>query len=176
MQVFYPEHYNGVFAACPDPVDFRGFTNVNIYADKNAFYLDGPHIRVEQPCERDYLGHTLTTTKAPNQYELALGSHARSGEQFDIWQAVFGPVGKDGYPQPIFNKETGEIDSAVAAYWKEHFDLSAILQKNWATLGPKLAGKIHVYVGSADTYFLNDGVYYLEDVLRPRRILPTAAK
>ncbi len=165
VQVFYPEHYNGVFAACPDPVDFRGFTNINIYADKNAFYLDGPHMRVEQPGERDYLGHALTTTKALNQYELALGSHARSGEQFDIWQAVFGPVGKDGYPQPIFDKETGEIDSATAAYWKEHFDLSAILQKNWATLGSKLEGKIHVYVGSADTYFLNDGVYYLEDVL-----------
>jgi hypothetical protein len=165
VQVFYPDHYNGAFVACPDPVDFRGFTNINLYQDKNAFFIDGPHMRVEQPGERDYLGRTLTTTKQINQYELALGSHARSGEQFDIWQAVYGPVGKDGYPQPIFNKETGEIDPATAAYWKEHYDLSAILQKNWATLGPKLEGKIHVYVGSADTYFLNDGVYYLEDVL-----------
>ena len=165
VQVFYPDHYNGAFVACPDPVDFRGFTDVNLYQDKNAFFIDGPHMRVEQPGERDYLGRTLSSTKQINQYELALGSHARSGEQFDIWQAVYGPVGKDGYPQPIFNKETGEIDPATAAYWKEHFDLSAILQKNWATLGPKLEGKIHVYVGSADTYFLNDGVYYLEDVL-----------
>jgi hypothetical protein len=165
VQVFYPDHYNGAFVACPDPVDFRGFSNVNLYADKNAFYLEGPHMRVEQSGERDYLGHTLTTTKTVNQYELALGSHARSGEQYDIWQAVYGPVGKDGYPQPIFNKETGEIDPVTAAYWREHFDLSAILQRNWATLGPKLEGKIHVYVGSADTYFLNDGVYYLEDVL-----------
>ena len=165
VQVFYPDHYNGAFVACPDPVDFRGFTNINLYQDKNAFFIDGPHMRVEQPGERDYLGRTLTSTKQINQYELALGSHARSGEQFDIWQAVYGPVGKDGYPQPIFNKETGEIDPATAAYWKEHYDLSAILQKNWVTLGPKLEGKIHVYVGSADTYFLNDGVYYLEDVL-----------
>jgi len=75
-------------------------------------------------------------------------------------------VGQDGYPQPIFNKETGEIDPATAAYWKEHFDLSAIVAKKWATLGPQLEGKIHVYVGSADTYFLNDAVYYLEDVLK----------
>jgi Putative esterase len=165
VQVFYPDHYNGAFVACPDPVDFRGFTNINLYQDKNVFFIDGPHMSVEQPGERDYLGRTLTTTKQINQYELALGSHARSGEQFDIWQAVYGPVGKDGYPQPIFNKETGEIDPATAAYWKEHYDLSAILQKNWVTLGPKLEGKIHVYVGSADTYFLNDGVYYLEDVL-----------
>jgi hypothetical protein len=165
VQMFYPDHYNGAFVACPDPVDFRAFTNINLYSDKNMFFIAGPHMRVEQPGERDYLGRTLTTTKQINQYELALGSHGRSGEQFDIWQAVYGPVGKDGYPQTIFDKETGEIDPATAAYWKEHYDLSAILQKNWATLGPKLAGKIHLYVGSADTYFLNDAVYYLEDVL-----------
>jgi hypothetical protein len=166
VQVFYPDHYNGIFAACPDPVDFRAFTNINLYADKNAFYLEGPHMRVEQPGERDYLGHTLISTRGINQYELALGSHGRSGEQFDIWQAVYGPVGNDGYPQPIFDKETGEIDPATARYWKEHFDLSAILAKRWIMLGQKLAGKIHVYVGSADTYFLNDAVYYLEDVLK----------
>src|SRR5215469_553157 len=166
VQVFYPDHYNGIFAACPDPVDFRAFTNINLYVDKNAFYLEGPHMRVDQPGERDYLGHTLISTRGINQYELALGSHGRSGEKFDIWQAVYGPVGNDGYPQPIFDKETGEIDPATARYWKEHFDLSAILAKQWTMLGPKLEGKIHVYVGSADTYFLNDAVYYLEDVLK----------
>jgi len=166
VQVFYPDHYNGAFVACPDPVDFRGFTNINLYEDKNAFYIEGPHLRVEQPAMRDYLGRTLATTRAVNQYELAIGSHARSGEQFDIWQAVFGPAGKDGYPQAIFDKETGAIDPATAAYWKEHFDLSAILAKNWSALGPKLEGKLHIYVGSADTFFLNDAVYYLEDVLK----------
>lgn len=101
-----------------------------------------------------------------NQYELALGSHARSGEQFDIWQAVYSPVGKDGYPQPILDKETGEIDHAVASYWREHYDLTAILKRDWATLGPKLQGKLYVYVGTADTYFLNDAVYLLEDFLK----------
>src|SRR6202453_4717224 len=95
VQIFYPDHYNGAFVACPDPVDFRGFTNINLYSDKNMFFIDGPHMRVEQPGERDYLGRTLTTTRQINQYELALGSHGRSGEQFDIWQAVYGPVGKD---------------------------------------------------------------------------------
>ena len=172
VRIFYPDHYNGAFVACPDPVDFRAFTNINLYSDKNMFFMDGPHMRVEQPGERDYLGRTLTTTKQINQYELALGSHGRSGEQFDIWQAVYGPVGKDGYPQTIFNKETGEIDPTTAAYWKEHYDLSAILQKNWASLGPMLEGKIHVYVGSADTYFLNDAVYYLEEVLNAAKNPP----
>jgi hypothetical protein len=166
VQVFYPDHYNGAFVACPDPVDFRAYMTVNLYDDKNAFYIAGPHTRVEQPAIRDYLGRIYGTVQGANQYELALGSHARSGEQFDIWQAVFGPAASDGYPKPIFDKETGVIDASVAAYWKEHYDLSAIMLRDWATLGPKLQGKLHIYVGSADTYFLTDAVYYLEDFLK----------
>ena len=110
----------------------------NLYDDKNAFYMEGAHARIPQPAMRDYLGRTFITMQGVNQYELALGSHARSGEQFDIWQAVFGPVGVDGYPKPIFNKQTGDIDKSVAAYSKEHYDLSAILQRDWQTLGTKL--------------------------------------
>src|SRR3984885_3958626 len=166
VQMFYPDHYNGAFIACPDPIDFRAYTHVNIYKDKNAFFIQGPHTEVAQPGYRDYLGHTIATTQSSNQYELALGSHARSGEQFDIWQAVYGPVGPDGYPVQIFNKETGEIYPDVAAYWKEHYDLRYILEKNWPTLGPKLQGKLHIYCGSADTYFLNDAVYLMEDFLK----------
>jgi hypothetical protein len=166
VQMFYPEHYNGAFIACPDPVDFRSFVTANLYKDKNAFYMQGAHSDIPQPGMRDYLGRTLITMQGVNQYELALGSRGRSGEQFDIWQAVYGPVGSDGYPKQIFDKETGVIDPAVAAYWKEHYDLSAILQRDWATLGPKLQGKLNVYVGSADTYFLTDAVYYLEDFLK----------
>jgi Putative esterase len=166
VQVFYPDHYNGAFAACPDPVDFHEFTNINLYEDENAFFLVGAHKRVPQPAMRDYLGRTLVTTEDNNAYELVLGDHGRSGEQFDIWQAVYGPVGDDGYPKPIFDKVTGEIDHSVAEYWRKHYDLTAILERDWATLGPKLEGKIHVYVGSDDTYFLNDAVYRLEDFLK----------
>jgi Putative esterase len=166
VQLFYPDHYNGAFIACPDPVDFRAYTTTNIYDDKNAFVIQGPHTGQLRPGVRNYLGETLGTIKSMNQLELVLGSHARSGEQFDIWQAVFGPAGEDGYPKPIFDKATGEIDRSVAAYWKEHYDLTAILQREWSTLGPKVQGKLHVYVGSADTYFLNNAVYYLEDFLK----------
>jgi hypothetical protein len=137
VQVFYPDHYNGAFAACPDPIDFHAYETVNLYDDKNAFYTLGPHMRVAQPAARDYLGHTFITVKDANAYELALGDHARSGEQYDIWQAVFGPVGPDGYPKPIFDKVTGEIDHSVAEYWRQHYDLEAILERNWATLGPQ---------------------------------------
>jgi len=173
VQVFYPEHYNGAFAACPDPIDFHAYTNIDIYHDKNAFFLEGANKRVPQPAMRDYLGHTLITTEDNNAYELALGDHGRSGEQFDIWQAVFGPMGADGYPQPIFDKVTGEIDHKVAEYWREHYDLEAILERDWAKLGPELAGKIHIYVGSDDTYFLNDAVYLMEDFLKSAKNPPS---
>ena len=166
VQIFYPDEYNGAFAACPDPIDFRAMTNINIYEDKNAFYAEGPHTRTEQPGMRDYLGRTLATTRSINQYELALGSHGRSGEQFDIWNAVYGPVGPDGYPKPVFDKETGVIDREVAQYWRDHYDLSAILKRDWARLGPKVNGKLHVPVGTADSYFLTDAVYFFEEMVK----------
>jgi hypothetical protein len=166
VQIFYPDHYNGAFGACPDPVDFRSFELIDLYHDKNAFYLEGAHKRVPQPAIRDYLGHSIMTLEENNAYELALGSKGRSGEQFDIWQAVYSPIGDDGYPKPIFDKRTGVIDHDVAAYWQDHYDLRAILEKNWSTLGPKLRGKLHLYCGSADTYFLNDAVYKMEDFLK----------
>jgi len=176
VQIFYPDHYNGAFAACPDPIDFHAYTNVNLYEDENAFFLKGAHKQVAQPSMRDYLGHTLITTREANAYELALGDHGRSGEQFDIWQAVFGPVGADGYPQPIFDKMTGQIDHRVADYWRQHYDLEAILERDWAKLGPELAGKIHIYVGSDDTYFLNDAVYRMEDFLNSTTNPPYAGE
>ncbi len=89
VQMFYPDHYNGAFAACPDPVDFRAFTTINIYKDSNAYFLQGAHKTVEQPGMRDYLGHVTATTRDVNYYERALGDNGRSGEQFDIWQAVY---------------------------------------------------------------------------------------
>ncbi|HXP88124.1 MAG TPA: hypothetical protein VN841_25565 [Bryobacteraceae bacterium] len=166
VQTFYPDDYNGAFVACPDPVDFRAYTVVDLYKDKNAYYLEGAHKRIAQPGMRDYLGHVTATLEDANYMELALGSKGRSGEQFDIWQAVYSPVGSDGYPAPIFDKVTGEIHPQIAAYWKEHYDLRNILERDWTELGPKLRGKLHIYVGSADTYFLNDAVYYLEDFLK----------
>ncbi len=166
VQTFYPDHYNGAFVACPDPVDFRAYTVIDLYNDKNAYYREGAHRRMIQPAMRDYLGHILITAQEANQYELALGTRGRSGEQFDIWQAVYSPVGDDGYPKPIFDKESGDIDHTVAAYWKEHYDLRNILERDWPTLGPKLRGKLHVYCGSADNYFLNNAVYLLEDFLK----------
>jgi len=164
-QVFYPDMYNGAFVACPDPIDFHAYETINLYDDKNAYERPGQFYATELPAIRDYMGIVYATQRDGNHAELALGDHTRSGGQYDIWQAVFSPVGSDGYPKPIFDKENGDIDKSVAAYWRDHYDLTHIIQRDWSKLGTKLAGKIHIYVGSADTYYLNNAVYYAQDVL-----------
>jgi hypothetical protein len=166
VQLFYPDDFNGAFIACPDPIDFRQYTVVNIYTDTNAYWLPSRWKRVPRPGHRDWLGNVSVTVGQMNQLERVLASHGRSGGQWDIWQAVYGPAGADGYPQPIWDKRTGSIDRAVAAYWREHFDLGAILRRDWTTLGPKVRGKLHIYVGEADNYHLNDAVYLVEDFLK----------
>jgi hypothetical protein len=164
-QVFYPDMYNGAFAACPDPIDFRAYTLINLYKDANAYTLTGEASVVERPSFRNYLGEVFSTQRDSNYMELALGDRGRSGGQYDIWQAVFSPAGADGYPKPIFDKVSGAIDPSVAAYWREHFDLSYIIARDWATLAPKLKGKMHIYVGNGDNYYLTDSVYFAQERL-----------
>lgn len=166
VQMFYPDEFNGCFAACPDPIDFSAFCLVDIYKDTNAYWYDSEFKKLARPAHRNYLGQIQNTMQESNHYELALGTHSRSGQQWDIWEAVYSPQGEDGYPKRIFNKETGEIDKSVAAYWREHFDLRYILERDWKTLGPKLEGKIHIYCGDMDNYYLNNAVYLMEDFLK----------
>lgn len=165
-QIFYPDEYNGAWGACPDPIDFRAYTVVNIYEHKNAYRADSKWKQTPRPGKRNYLGELAATIEEMNYMELALGTKSRSGGQWDIWEAVYSPVGTDGYPKPIWNKVTGEIDPAVAAHWRENYDLGYILKRDWSKIGPKLAGKLHIYVGEADNYFLNDAVYLVEDFLK----------
>ena len=164
-QVFYPDDYNGCFAACPDPIDFRAYTLVDIYNDENAYWVEGDLHRIKRPGHRDWLGRVDVTTEDWNHLELALGTNSRSGDQYDIWQAVYSPVGSDGYPKPIWDKLTGEIDPEVAEFWRQNYDLRHILERDWSTLGPKLVGKIHIYCGDMDNYYLNNAVYLMEDFL-----------
>ena len=166
VQVFYPDQYNGAFAACPDPIDFRQTMVTNIYEDKNAYWREGPFGRVAKPGKRNYLGHVSYTAEDENRLEAVLGDKTRSGGQWDIWEAVYSPMGKDGYPKRIWDKSTGVIDKQVAAYWRENYDLRHILQRDWKTLGPKLQGKIHIYVGDMDNFYLNNAVYLMEDFLK----------
>ena len=166
VQMFYPDDFNGAWVACPDPIDFRAYTVVNIYEDRNAYYIEGPFKRTPRPGMRNYLGHVSTTLEQANHRELALGTNTRSGDQWDVWESVYSPVGANGYPKPIWNKLTGEIDRDVAAYWRENYDLSHILQRDWKRLGPLLQGKLRIYVGDMDNYYLNNAVYKVEEFLK----------
>jgi len=168
-QIFYPDEYNGAWGACPDPIDFRAYTVVNIYEHDNAYQAEAPWKETPRPGKRNYLGELAATIREMNYMELALGNKSRSGGQFDIWQAVYSPVGKDGYPKPIWDKFSGKIDRSVAEYWREHYDLRHILQRDWKKLGPKLEGKLHIYVGEADNYYLNDAVYLMDAFLQSTR-------
>jgi hypothetical protein len=166
VQMFYPDDYNGAWVACPDPIDFRHYTLVDIYKDRNAYYVEGPFKRTPRPGHRNWLGQVDTTLEQMNHYELALGTRGRSGDQWDVWESVYSPVGSDGYPRRIWDRETGVIDPVTAAYWRDHYDLSHILQRDWATLGPKLRGKLRLYVGDMDNYYLNNAVYEVEKFLK----------
>ena len=170
VQVKYPDFYNGAFAACPDPIDFRAYGSVNVYEDRNAYTVDAPFKQTPRIAMRDYLGRPVATLEEVNRLELVLGPNSRSGGQWDIWQAVFSPVGADGYPQPIWNKRTGEIDREVANFWRENYDLVHIMQRDWEKgLGEKLRGKIHLYVGELDNYYLESAVYLAQDFLESTR-------
>ncbi|MBP1767575.1 MAG: hypothetical protein H6P98_1690 [Candidatus Aminicenantes bacterium] len=166
VQVFYPDEYNGCWAACPDPIDFRAYTLVNIYEHKNAYSVDSRWKKTPRPGQRNYLGEVSTTLRDSNRRELVLGTRSRSGDQYDIWEAVFSPANEDGYPKRIWDKRTGEIDPSVARYWQENYDLRYILERDWKTLGPRLRGKIHIYCGDMDNYYLNNAVYLMEDFLK----------
>ncbi len=165
VQVFYPDELNGTFAACPDPIDFRAYELVNIYEHANAYYDEGRFRSLERPAHRNYLGEIQYTVRDENHVELVLGTRGRSGGQWDVWQATYSPMGADGYPKPIWDKRTGVIDPEVARYWRDHYDLRYVLERDWATLGPKLRGKLHIYCGDMDNYYLNNAVYLMEDFL-----------
>lgn len=167
VQVFYPDDYNGAWALCPDPIDFRSYRSVNIYDEKNAYYYeDNPWKRTAKPGYRDYRGHLYSTFEDRNLVELAIGTHGRSGGQHDGWASVFGPVGPDGYYKPLYDKVSGAIDGDVARYWRDHYDLRYILQRDWASLGPKLRGRIHITSGTMDNGYLNNAVYQAEEFFR----------
>ena len=163
QQVFYPDEYNWTYCMCPDPIDFHAYQIVNIYDDKNAFWQEGPFGRVPRPEMRNTMGLVNAEMEPAVRREEVIGTKGRSAEQFAIWQAVFSPVGADGYPAQIWDVNTGVINKDVAKYWQEHYDLNFIMQRDWATLGPKLVGKLHITVGDMDTWYLNNAVHLFQD-------------
>jgi hypothetical protein len=168
LQVFQPKLFGGTWVFYPDPVDFRRYQMSNIYDDANAFTLPaGDWATIERPLSRDASGQVTLTMREMSRLEAVLGSKVRSGQQLAAWDAAYGPTDADGYPRPVWDRLTGRIDKDVALYMRDHgYDLTYNIRTNWPRLGPDLAGKVHVYVGDMDNYYLNLAVYMLEDVMK----------
>jgi len=162
LQIFHPDFFGGTWSYCPDPVTFTNVEGYDIYEDDNAYERTRGWITVPIPNSRETDGSIRTTSRQRNYYELVSGTRGRSGEQQDIWEAVYGPLGDDGYFKPVFDKRTGRIDHEVAEYWRENYDLLEYLKRNWSTVGPKLVDKLHIYTGTMDTYYLDVAVRQLE--------------
>jgi enterochelin esterase-like enzyme len=168
LQVYHPDFFGGTWTFFPDPVDFRRYDLVNIYDDDNAFVE--PHHTWAAP-ERYVMrrddGQPEVTVRQFSQLEDVLGSKGRSAQQLEAWEAVYGPVGADGYPKPVWDKKTGKIDHEVAGYMRDHgYDLRYFMEKNWSKIGTQLVGKLHLYCGDMDNFYLNLAVYLLEDFLK----------
>jgi hypothetical protein len=162
LQLFYPDTFNGCWSQCPDSVDFRAYELIDIYRDTNAYVN---RTGFERPAKRTIDGDTTYTVRHECHLERVLGRGGRwelSGLDWASWNATYGPRGADGLPKPLWNGETGAIDRTVVAHW-EKYDLRKHLEANWPTLGPKLAGgKVHIWIGDADDYFLNNAVHRLK--------------
>lgn len=169
LQLYYPKFFGGAWVFDPDPIDFQRFQLVNLYKDKTAFEFKpfGNWLSNPRPWSRTPAGQVRSSVEDVSHYEDMLGPNGRSDYQLDGWWAVWGPVGKDGYPVSAWNMQTGQIDPAAVAYMRDHgFDLTDYTRKHWSQIGPDLAGKLHFFVGDMDSYYLNLAVYRMEDFMK----------
>jgi S-formylglutathione hydrolase FrmB len=159
LQVTYPDFFGGVWSTSPDPVDFRDFQQVDLYADPPlSLYVDPQ-------------GNDRPIARRGSEPVLWFASFGRMddvlsrGGQLRSFEAVFSPLGTDGLPKRLWDRATGRIDPAVARAWQE-YDIRLKLERNWRELKPKLRGKLHVTTGSLDTFYLNGAVEKLARSLK----------
>jgi hypothetical protein len=157
LQVTYPDQFNGVWSTSPDPVDFRDFQRIDLTRPDTNMFVD--ERGEKRPIARQG-GKPILFYKPFSDMEEVMGH----GGQLGSFEAVFSPRGSDGRPRRLWDRNTGAIDPEVARSW-ERFDIRLVLERNWKTLGPKLAGKLHVWTGGADTFYLEGAVARLKESL-----------
>jgi hypothetical protein len=160
LQTRYPKIFGGTWSTSPDPSDFHDFSTIDLYASHANFYRgsDGN----PTPILRDH-GKPRATMEQMAKLESVLGGY---GGQLASFEWVFSPRGPDGRPMPLFDRTTGEIDPEVAGYWGSHYDIVRRIEENWRTLGPDLQGKIHLWVGTDDTFYLDGAAHSLQSTLQ----------
>ena len=160
LQVDYPRIFGGTWSTSPDPSDFHDFTGIDLYAPHANVYKrsDG----TPYPLVRDH-ANVIGTFEQFSSNERVLGGY---GGQIASFEWVFSPRGADGRPLQMFNRDTGDVDPAVVAYWHDHYDLAHIVESTWSQRGRDLRGKIHVFVGTADTFYLDGAAHKFDAVLR----------
>lgn len=167
LQLYYPDSFNGCFSYSPDAVEFENYQLTNIYKDKNIYVNEYGY---ERPIMRSILGEPMISTRQFVYQENVLGSsdsYLTSGMQIGSHTALYSPKGANGLPKPLFHPVTGEIDQSVASYWKK-YDFKAYAEKNWKTLGPKIKGKIYVWMGDMDNFYLNMSTRVFADYLKTK--------
>jgi len=156
LQVRYPKVFGGSWPTSPDPSDFHDFTNVDIYAPGANAYHDAEGKPI--PLVRDH-AKLIATLEQFAKMERVLGPY---GGQFASFNWVFSPKGPDGRPEPLFDFATGDVNPSVAAYWRDHYDIAYRIRHHWPEFKADLDGKIHLYVGTADTFYLDGAAHLLK--------------
>jgi hypothetical protein len=164
--VWYPDFYGGTWTFYPDQVDFHYYQLANLYEPENAYFIEREWAKIPIPGSRQTDGMPRHMMTGENYKEEVTGDRYRSGGQWAIWNAVFGPVDDDGYPKPIWDPWTGEVDPETAQWAIDNYDITNYLRKNWETIGPKLVGKINIFCGRMDNWWIEQGVYLLEEFLK----------
>jgi len=157
LQITYPDEFNGCWSHTPDPVDFRDFQNINLYEPGANMYKDGGGQR--RPLAREGEEPVLWYDDFVHAEDVT-----GPGGQIHSFEAVFSRRGSEAGPELLFDRKTGAVYTEVAKTWQK-YDIRLVFERNWATLGPKLAGKLHVYGGEFDTFYLEGAVKLLGESL-----------
>jgi hypothetical protein len=168
LQTYYPDLFNGAWSFSADGVDFKYFQLIDIYQDENAFVNEHG---MQRPSYRAKDGETIFSIKREIMMENQIGrndSFIYSGGQWGGWNAVFGPKLEDGTPSTIWDPLTGKIDQSIAAQWTK-YDLRLYTEKNWQTLGPKLQGKLNIWMGDMDNFYLNNAMHLYQEMLNTQK-------
>lgn len=164
LQLFYPDVFDGVFSYSPDAIEFTNYQLINAYEDENAYVNEHGY---ERPVMRDTNGEPVMALRDFIQYENVLGAsntYLNSGGQFSAHTALYSPKGENGLPKPLFDPISGKIDSQVAEAWKK-YDLKLHIERNWESIGPKLANKIYIWAADMDQFYLNPATRIFEQSL-----------